>query len=48
MGEHVIKIELSLNEVNYILESIADKPYREVFELISKIKEQAEPQVENP
>lgn len=42
-----IKLELSLGEVNYILETLAEKPYREVFELIGKIKEQATPQVEN-
>ena len=43
--EQRIKIELSLAEVNYILETLADRPYREVTELIAKIKEQAEPQV---
>ena len=46
MGDNILKLELTLNEVNYILESLADKPYREVFELVSKIKEQASPQVE--
>jgi len=45
VGDSIIKLELTLNEVNYILESLADKPYREVFELIGKIKEQATPQV---
>lgn len=42
-----IRLELSLAETNYILETLAEKPYREVFELIGKIKEQATPQVEN-
>lgn len=41
-----IKIELPLVELNYILEALADKPYREVFDIIRKIKEQAEPQVQ--
>lgn len=42
--DNCIKIELQLPEVNYILEALADKPFREVFALIGKIKEQAEPQ----
>lgn len=46
MGNNIIKLELSLSEVNYILEMLAGKPYREVFVLIGKVKEQAEPQVE--
>lgn len=45
MDEH-IKVEFTLQDVNRILEALADKPYREVFELIAKIKEQAEPQVQ--
>ena len=43
--DNCIKLELQLSEVNYILEMLADKPFREVFLLIGKIKEQVEPQV---
>lgn len=45
MGDSIVKLELTLNEVNYILEILADKPYRTVFEIIGNIKGQAEPQV---
>lgn len=45
MGGSIIKLELTLDEVNYVLNNLADKPYREVFELVGKIKGQAEPQV---
>lgn len=47
MAEHLINLELSIEEVNNILIALSDKPYREVFELIKKIKEQAEPQAIN-
>ena len=46
MGNGGITLKLSLGEVNDILESLADKPYREVFALIAKIKEEAEPQID--
>lgn len=42
-----ITLELALDETNAILYALAEKPYKEVFELIAKIKEQAEPQI-NP
>lgn len=44
MDDCIIKLDLTLAEVNYILESLADRPYREVFELIGKVRAQAEPQ----
>ena len=47
MGEHLITIELSQDEVNQILFALAKKPYEEVFELIAKIREQANKQI-NP
>ncbi|MBD2357422.1 hypothetical protein H6G41_22850 [Tolypothrix sp. FACHB-123] len=41
-----ISINLSIEEVNQILESLGQRPYVEVFQLISKIKIQAEAQVQ--
>lgn len=46
MGDNIIKLELTQDEVNYILLILAKKPYEEVFELISKIREQAIKQAE--
>lgn len=41
-----ISINLTLEEVNKILESLGRLPYTEVFQLIHKIKAQAEAQVQ--
>ena len=41
-----ISINLTLEEVNQILESLGRLPYAEVFQLISKVKAQAEAQVQ--
>lgn len=41
MGDNIIKLELTQNEVNDILLILAKKPYEEVFELIYKIREQS-------
>lgn len=41
-----ISINLTLAEINQILESLGQQPYVEVFQLISKIKIQAEAQVQ--
>ena len=41
MGDDIIKLELTQNEVNNILLILSKKHYEEVFELISKIREQA-------
>ena len=41
-----ISINLTLEEVNRILESLGRLPYTEVFQLIHKIKAQAEAQVQ--
>ena len=43
----MIKLELSQDEINQILFVLAKKPYEEVFELIGKIREQANKQLEN-
>ena len=41
-----LKIELEVNEVNTILRVLGKHPFDEVVSLISKIKQQGEPQVE--
>ena len=41
-----ISINLTLEEVNTILDSLGRLPYSEVFQLIHKVKAQAEAQVE--
>ena len=41
-----ISINLTIEEVNKILESLGQRPYVEVFQLISKIQAQAEAQVQ--
>lgn len=45
MGNGGIKIELTIDEVNIILFALAERPYKDVFQVIEKIKAQAEPQV---
>lgn len=46
MGNMNIKIELSVDEINHILNVLAERPYAEVAELIGKIKGQGEKQLE--
>ena len=41
-----ISINLTIEEVNKILESLGQRPYVEVFQLINKIQAQAEAQVQ--
>ena len=40
----MIKLELEINEVNTILAVLGKHPFAEVVELISKIKQQGDPQ----
>ena len=42
----MIKLDLEINEVNGILQALSQMPYIQVELLIKKIKEQAEPQVQ--
>jgi hypothetical protein len=42
----MIKLELTLEEVNYALASIGKNPYEECAPLVTKIHAQALPQVE--
>jgi hypothetical protein len=41
----MIKLELTIDEVNAILRSLGKHPFDEIAALISKIKNQGEPQV---
>lgn len=46
-----IKLELSVEEVNTILDSLGERPFKQVFNLINKIQQQASVQLnpgENP
>lgn len=47
MGDNIIKLELTQNEVNQVLFALSDRPYKEVFELIGKIQKQGNEQI-NP
>jgi hypothetical protein len=42
----MIKLELTVEECNLILRVLGKHPFEEVVSLISKIKQQGEPQVE--
>jgi hypothetical protein len=49
VGDAVIKLELSIEEVNAILQVLGDLPSKTgAWPLIVKIKEQADPQVSVP
>ena len=42
----MIKLELTVEEVNMLLRVLSKHPFEEVFQLIGKIKQQGESQVE--
>lgn len=42
----MIDLNLSVNEINLILQALGQAPYAQVAELVEKIKGQAIPQVE--
>lgn len=44
----MIKLELTVDEVNLTLSALVKKPYEEAAALIDKIRSQAIPQVEKP
>jgi hypothetical protein len=49
VGDAVIKLELSVDEVNFILQVLGELPTKSgVWPLVMKVKEQAEPQVPKP
>lgn len=40
-----MKLDLTINEVNLILQALGNAPYAQVFELVQKIREQAQGQI---
>jgi hypothetical protein len=42
-----IKLALTLDEVNQILSSLGSQPYKDVFQLVSKIQKQAQVELES-
>ena len=40
-----MKLDLTLPEINVILQALGGAPYAQVFELVQKIREQAQAQV---
>ncbi len=40
-----INIELSIDEINLIIKTLAKEPFKDVYELIGKINEQADDQL---
>jgi len=42
----MIKLELTIDEVNMILRTLGKHPFEEVVALVSKIKQQGDPQVD--
>lgn len=43
-----MKLDLTINEINLILQALGNAPYATVFELVQKIREQAQAQVQAP
>jgi hypothetical protein len=43
-----MKLELTINEINIIMQALGNAPYVQVAELIQKIREQAHPQMVTP
>lgn len=41
-----MKLEITINEVNVILQALGNAPYAQVFELVEKIRTQAQAQVQ--
>lgn len=41
-------LDLTINEVNLILQALGNAPYVQVFELVQKIQEQAKEQLPPP
>ena len=42
-----INLNLTVNDVNVVLQALGNAPYVQVFELIEKIRDQAGPQVQS-
>jgi len=43
-----VKLELTINDVNIIMQALGNAPYVQVAELIQKIREQAQSQINQP
>ena len=46
--EQQVKLELSIKEINVILQSLGQMPFAQVVEVIQKVKTQAESQLQQP
>jgi len=46
MNESTIHLELSIAEVNLILEALGDQPFKSVFGLVSRLQAQARDQLQ--
>jgi len=46
MNDSIIKLELSIDEVNMVLRVLGKHPFEEVVALVTKIKQQGDPQVD--
>ena len=42
-----IKLVLTLDEINQILSALGSQPYNDVFQLVNKIQQQAQAQLES-
>lgn len=43
-----MKLDLTIAEVNAIMQALGNMPYAQVFELVQKIREQAQVQINQP
>jgi hypothetical protein len=48
MNESTIHLELSIAEVNLILEALGEQPFKSVFGLVSRLQAQARDQLQIP
>jgi len=42
-----IKLVLTLDEINQVLAALGSQPYKDVFQLVTKIQQQAQAQLES-
>ena len=47
-SKNEITLKLTLSEVNLVLEALGNLPFRQVFEVVGKIQEQAGGQIKPP
>jgi hypothetical protein len=48
MSEPTIHLELSVAEVNLILEALGEQPFKSVYGLVSRLQSQARGQLQSP